>query len=505
MVRFDDRLETVLRQPASDRHDVAVRWRQLVDLVARAGPAADGDWTGKALAVIRGDSSLLDVPLRAAAARSIAALRLPLGLLKCFVEDGIAVSAPILAAASLDAGQWQVLLAGADAETRRFVAVLHPEVGARLAETTEPPTGQREEMRRRTSISEVVERIERRRRVQDQSAPRLLGAPAGTDALSMFRWECGPDGNIGWVEGVPRGALIGRSITTALDDRRDRSDPTTLRAFAQRAPFRDAELVFAGDGALAGRWTFSGAPAFHPPDGRFAGYRGIALRTSADEARSGAQQMVFDGDSLRELVHEIKTPLNAIIGFAQIIDGQFLGPAGQRYRERAIGIVGQAQILLEAIEDLDFVARSRSAAVDPVTTDLVRVVAVAVEALRTAGESGGSAIEMVASPKPLMGAIDGQSARRLVERLLRAVLQVADSEDHLEVRVVRKGDQATVLVRRPRGLTKTEAVLLGSTSEGNMSDHRGRLSLRLAAGLARIAGAELTVGKEELSLAFAAA
>ena len=36
-MRFDDRLLTVLNQPAEDRHDAAVRWRQLVDLVARAG------------------------------------------------------------------------------------------------------------------------------------------------------------------------------------------------------------------------------------------------------------------------------------------------------------------------------------------------------------------------------------------------------------------------------------------------------------------------------------
>ena len=50
--------------------------------------------------------------------------------------------------------------------------------------------------------------------------------------------------------------------------------------------------------------------------------------------------MLADPDSLRELVHEIKTPLNAIIGFAEIIDGQYLGPADRRYRERAGEIVG---------------------------------------------------------------------------------------------------------------------------------------------------------------------
>ena len=35
-MRFDDRLMTVLDQPATDPHDRAVRWRQLVDLVARS-------------------------------------------------------------------------------------------------------------------------------------------------------------------------------------------------------------------------------------------------------------------------------------------------------------------------------------------------------------------------------------------------------------------------------------------------------------------------------------
>ena len=35
-VRFDDRLQTVLAQPAANPHDRAVRWRQLVELLARS-------------------------------------------------------------------------------------------------------------------------------------------------------------------------------------------------------------------------------------------------------------------------------------------------------------------------------------------------------------------------------------------------------------------------------------------------------------------------------------
>src|SRR3954447_6711507 len=130
-VRFDDRLLTVLNPPAGDRRDMAVRWRQLVDLVARAGANSASPVVARAVQCIQHEASNLEQNLRAAAARAVAALPLPLGLLECFAADELAVSAPVLAAASLDGGQWRTLLASADDETRRFVETLHPELAAR--------------------------------------------------------------------------------------------------------------------------------------------------------------------------------------------------------------------------------------------------------------------------------------------------------------------------------------------------------------------------------------
>ena len=97
-MRFDDRLLTVLSQPAGDRHDSAVRWRQLVDLVARAGSNASSAIVADARAAIRTDAAQVDDHLRAAAARAVAALPLPVGLLEYFASDSLAVSAPVLAA-----------------------------------------------------------------------------------------------------------------------------------------------------------------------------------------------------------------------------------------------------------------------------------------------------------------------------------------------------------------------------------------------------------------------
>src|SRR5690349_15855509 len=143
-VRFDDRLLTVLNQPAGDRHDIAVRWRQLVDLVARAGLNAPSPAVTQALESIRADAPRVDERLRAAAARAVAALPLPLGLLEYFASDRLTVSAPVLAAATLDPGQWQTIVAAADEETRGFIEALHPEIradaGADLTDTlVEPP------------------------------------------------------------------------------------------------------------------------------------------------------------------------------------------------------------------------------------------------------------------------------------------------------------------------------------------------------------------------------
>ena len=72
-MRFDDRLATLLTLPVAGAHDRAVRWRQLVELAARAGREDEsGAPFVAALAVIRADASKVARDVRTAAARSIA-------------------------------------------------------------------------------------------------------------------------------------------------------------------------------------------------------------------------------------------------------------------------------------------------------------------------------------------------------------------------------------------------------------------------------------------------
>jgi signal transduction histidine kinase len=517
-VRFDDRLLTVLNQPAEDRHDAAVRWRQLVDLVARAGANSASPVTADALAAIREEAPRVEEAVRAATARAVAALPLPLGLLEYFASDSLSVAAPVLAAATLDARQWYALAAVADEETRAFIATLHPDLKADAAGRVEarqvahaeaefaspeapPPAGGS------PSLQDVIERIERRRRLRSgEAAEPAESAAAAPGSPALFRWECGPGGDIAWVEGAPRGPLIGRSLARQEENDGNRVDAEVVRAFAVRAPFRDALLRVGGAGPVAGAWKISGVPAFEPADGRFAGYRGVALRDAPPATAAPAVEtmpaMLSDPDSVRELVHEIKTPLNAIMGFAEIIEGQYLGPADRGYRERAAEIGRQARLLLTAIDDLDFAAKVHSAKGSVrERIDLAALVARAGGELRDIAAKRGIEVALAAPRGEVPAAVEAELADRLLFRLFSALADGAERGERLEVVAEAAPGAARISITRPSAFKGIADAELFGASAGEGVD--GGFSLRLARGLARIAGGDLVTSRDAFALAFA--
>jgi hypothetical protein len=520
-VRFDDRLMTVLNQPAEDRHDAAVRWRQLVDLVARAGLNGASPIVAEALDAIRGEGPRVEERLRAAAARAVAALPLPLGLLEYFASDSLAVSAPVLAAATLDAHQWQVINESADAETRRFIRTLHPEIPMEPVEeaaslvaapqAAHPPVPAPEPTDDAAtyappSLHEVVERIEQRRRLRSAQAARYPAQAAAIpkDSPALFRWECGPGGEIAWVEGAPRGPLIGRSIAKVVEGEGDRVDGDVVRAFALRAPFRDASLTVAGSGPVAGEWKISGVPAFESADGRFAGYRGVALREEPEVVppaapRESMPDVLADPDSLRELVHEIKTPLNAIIGFAEIIEGQYLGPADRGYRDRAAEIVRQARMLLTAIDDLDFAAKVHSAS-GAERIDLAALVQREARELRSVASRRAIEIELSLPRLEVPARVQPELADRLLFRLFGALAERAEPGERLPVLVEATGDSARISIGRPAAMRGLSDADLFEAARGDSM--QAEFALRLARGLARIAGGDLVSSRDGFALVF---
>lgn len=518
-MRFDDRLATVLAQPVGSPRDRAIRWRQLVDLVARSGGKGDPALVAGAIAAIRADGPQVGETLRAATARAIAGLSLPLTLLELFAADKLAVAAPLLAAASLDAQSVAALRASASEEVRPFLDTLAPAAPPEPALPPEPAAAQPEpeppprpppRSDHVPSISEVVARIERLRSSRERAAgaSRQPVMPAGSPAL--FRWECNPSGEIDWVEGAPRGPLVGRTIAAA--DPEEGVDDCVERAFEVRAPFRDCVLELGEEGPLAGQWVISGVPAFSPNDGRFIGYRGVARREEAEDeapasplAGQAGPAASPDHDSLREMIHEIKTPLNAIIGFAEIIDGQYFGPAHSRYRERAAEIVANARSLLEAAEDLDFAARLQSARSRPgAGTDLKAFFPGFTETLQARAARQGVALELDTDGSLGRCALDAELIERLLRRFADAVLSATASGERLSVRVCQARQRCAVSITRPKAtvMAAKEDLLDPEFTIGEADRTLLGLgfSLRLVNGLVGIAGGALDIGDDEFTL-----
>jgi signal transduction histidine kinase len=274
-----------------------------------------------------------------------------------------------------------------------------------------------------------------------------------------------------------------------------------------RAPFRDTALTVPGDGLVSGEWKISGVPAFDPADGRFAGYRGIALRDLPPRAEASASpEFLADPDSLRELVHEIKTPLNAIIGFAEIIDGQYLGPADRRYRERAGEIVTEAHLLLGAIDDLDFAAKIHSSSrADERRTDLGEQLEMLSASLRDLAAKRNVELEFTRRPRMPGCAVEPELADRLLYRLSSGVIEQARPGERLRLAVEHNGSTCRFAISRPaalRGLSDDQLFdpRLPGADDGDSPALGIGFSLRLVRGLARIAGGDLVASPAGITL-----
>jgi signal transduction histidine kinase len=359
------------------------------------------------------------------------------------------------------------------------------------------------------SISDMVDRIERLQQKRQPALPppplpRRVASPALGEGR-LFEWESDASGHIAWVEGAPRGALVGRPLGGDGVGLLERKAASRL---GQRHPFVDVPVAI-GE-TLSGTWTATGVPAFDPGTGRFLGYRGLARRTdgAAPAPHAGRET---DMDALRELVHEIKTPLNAIIGFAEIIDGQYLGPAHRNYRERAAVIVGQARQLLEAVEDLDFAAKLRAARAagdrgGARLSDLFPPIAGELEQCLSVH---GGVLEVDIDNDRHRCALSPELAGRLLRRLLLSLCRVVGPGEIVRLAVSRRGAMCLLTVARPHRLAGvSEAQMVDPAFDPEEDDHQKvglGFALRLVRGLARVAGGSLLIDEQRITLELPAA
>jgi signal transduction histidine kinase len=350
-------------------------------------------------------------------------------------------------------------------------------------------------------IRAIIDRIAGFRQRRDDP-PMPEPEPRAPDS---FRFETGADGVIRWVEGMPRGPLIGETIATPAAGPFG-VDAQAPGAFRRRAPFRGARLTVAGGSEAAGEWRIAGVPVFAPDTGRFQGYRGTARRPRAEEqAETGSLGLYGVGlepDSLRQLVHELRTPLNAIGGFAEMIRRQMRGPISTAYRERAQAIAEQAGRLLAAVDDLDVAARLETHRLDlqRVEVDLGAMLGLVCGNHEDGARQRGATLACEVAPglPPVQG--DPAALRRMMGRLVAGAAALAAEGETIraDMAALPEGGIALAVDRPARLDGLDEAALLdpGFGPEGDAPDAPLLglgFSLHLVRRLAATAGGTLAI------------
>lgn len=344
-------------------------------------------------------------------------------------------------------------------------------------------------------IAEVVARIDAfYTRQPDRAVPQI--EPARTSA---FRFETDEHGIVRWVDGVTRGPLIGLSLEMTGMPGLSGVDGSAAGAFRRRDAIADARLFVTGESDAAGDWRISANAAFDPATGRFAGYRGTARRPRSDEQAAPRGRVA---DSLRQLMHELRTPTNAIAGFAEMIEHQMLGDAPTLYRERAATIRDHARALLAAIDDLDIAARIEASALElrPGEVALRPLLVRIVEDLAPLSVTRGAAIGLSEADAAIAG--DPRAVERMLARLLATLVSAAGEGERIDVTLSEHDDMVAIGFSRPHALSgQSGEALFGIDDEREGAALLGTgFALRLVRNLARELSGALVIEADLLSI-----
>ncbi|MEE4450496.1 sensor histidine kinase [Novosphingobium resinovorum] len=394
---------------------------------------------------------------------------------------------------------------------RARAAQQHKDLQQKVAADPAPP--------REAGIGAIVRRIEEFRKARAAAAhpfdprtdsPRLpLGDAAATAhrLATAIDFTTGIEGRIDWADGPHAPSVVGLALAADLpmtDGTPPSSDIAITHAMRQRLPLRGARLAIDGAPAVTGIWQIDAVARF--THGRFAGYCGRLRRQAAPtDSASTSPPARFaanaEADRLREVLHELRTPANAIQVAAEIIQQQLYGPAPHEYRALAAAIAGDCAHILAGFEELDRLAKLETGAqpLEDGECDLARVLAQTVVRLRawTEPRGGGFALASDPSAVSLPVRIARAEVERLVWRLFAALAGSTAPGETLDLGWALHGGFVELTVTLPAALAERDPDSLFEAVAGERGQSLAAgmfgigFTLRLAAAEAAAAGGAL--------------
>lgn len=379
-------------------------------------------------------------------------------------------------------------------------------------ETSPPPPTSPSE---KSEISALVERIAQFRRehqdrppISNESSPRLPleeEPQARQRAIAGFGFVADAAGRIEWAEDEVAPMVIGKRLLPPRRLGGDGSRDPLIRAFSACQPIEHCAIVLEGAPAIEGPWIVDAQPRFSGASGRFHGYIGRFRRPEPAIAELTPQAR--EADRIRQLLHELRTPVNALQGFAEVIQQQLFGPAPNEYRALAANIAGDAARILAGFDELERLARLESGALALAQgdCDLSALVERMVNQLQQVLSPRMAGFDLVPLPDtPVLVAMAGEEAEALVWRVLATLASGCSAGESLEVSLTLKHGATRLTCDLSASLVAEDDVFAARTKAASWGLSAGffgaGFSLRLARAEARAAGGDLAQLDGRISL-----
>lgn len=551
-MQFDDRLGTVLRHRPGGPTAAKTQFRQLLDLLGTLPSEARGAAVDSAYLRLAelGDQIEASDKLQMVSDPGLR-LRSPRLVALLAAGDARLASATIRAARLADR-EWLDLIPALPVAARQFLRLrddLGPEArglldalgihdtGLAPAESTMAAVVTRELPVREVPLREVlgaaeaatrnegaqgiaalVKRIEAFRKTRapieaanDGQAPRL---PLGEDAflraariVRAFDFTCDAEGRITWADPGVAPMIVGLSLISG-DDAEAR---VLAREIRRLQPLRAARRSLSGAPAITGDWQIDAAPWFDPAGGRLAGWRGRFRRLPDTAVAAPTSAAAGEADRIRQLLHELKTPVNAIQGYAEAMQQGLFGPIGHEYRAMSADIASDAARILAGFEELERLAQLDSGAMELEAgiCDMGDMAVATAARLRPHTLARRIFFDVQLGEGPLTVPLAPIEAERLLWRLLATLAGAAAPGERLRLRLRRRDGQVRLKLQLPAALAdRSDEDLFrasppaspGALSPGNFG---GGFALRLAAAEARAGGGEIVRRGDKLRLSLA--
>lgn len=430
----------------------ALRWRQLIDLVAQSGDALPEVVTSRALRAIALLSVEIPPEAQTAQAAAVAQRCHFAPLLLLLAGQSPAAMQAVMATARLADDRWmdviphlsplgRSVLRQRDDLSGQVRAALQFFAAGDLTLTHESlAAGEQISHHGAADIRDLVRRIEAYRQNQQAAQQDVIHEPErGPVAFRTDR-----NGRIIDTDAANRGRIVGIELGHPAAPLESGCDAGTARIVAKRGNIAAGRLFIQGQDDWGGIWLCEAVPQFAPETGVFAGYAGSLRRPLPHEATmSGPPSSADQEDSgpssvmLRQLMHELRSPLNAISGFAQLIEGQYAGPVSSGYRDAARTIVHEAARLGDMVDEIDLLARlsGDEHIGDPVALSVTALAAAIIDQLRA--EVPDLSITMVdgAAMGDVRAAVPPAQLRRLLYLWLRSATRVRAESAALALQV----------------------------------------------------------------------